>query len=102
MDYNLPVIKDKLANMVRFMCEGNVSNNSDVAAGQSINAVIELMLGICLPTSLSAYGVDSSVTIALAREINSKYPLPGNPRIMNEEDTIVFWSVMHSGYLSAA
>ncbi|WP_417797436.1 iron-containing alcohol dehydrogenase [Terasakiella pusilla] len=99
MDFNLPVVENRLARLARLMCGDATSADQSTAAKQCVAAVVALMADIGLPTTLRDYDVPEEVVVELAKEMHSKYPRPGNPRDMSEDDSIGYWSAMYNGSL---
>jgi alcohol dehydrogenase class IV len=99
MAFNLPVIEDRLALIVRAMGEKVESLSTRAAGRRACELVYELTADVKLPVSLKEMGFKHE-DVAKMGELNvAKYPRANNPRSMSKEESLALFEAMWEGDL---
>jgi len=98
MDFNMPVITDKLAKIANAMGEQTLMLSEWDKAKKAVCSVFNFIRDCGLPVCLKEYGgINKSALEEMADMMISIYPRPMNPRIMTREDSIKYWQNMWDG-----
>ncbi|MBA7547086.1 Long-chain-alcohol dehydrogenase 1 [subsurface metagenome] len=98
MDFNMPVITNKLAKIANAMGEQTLMLSEWGKAKTAVCSVINFIRDCGLPVCLKEYGgINKSDLEEMADMMITMYPRPMNPRIMTREDSVKYWHNMWDG-----
>jgi alcohol dehydrogenase class IV len=100
MNYNLPVVTEKLARIADSMGEPTWMCSKLEAAKRAVDSVARLIKDVGLPLTLQEYGgLNESDLETMADQMITDYPRPLNPRFMGKKEAIAYWRNMWDGTL---
>jgi alcohol dehydrogenase class IV len=98
MNYNLPVVTEKLVRIASAMNEPTWLCSKLEAAKRAIISVAQLMKDVGLPLTLQEYGgLNETDLETMADQMIKEYPRPLNPRSMDKKEARVYWRNMWDG-----